>query len=133
MKLADKFFNSFFYPFMVGVLLSMLIVIGFLALFTNNYFDNRTGKNIVDLEKKYATVNINSINAILTSNILKIQASLNEIILFYLKLANRTNEITNFKINDFLKCLIELDEEYLKKLKIDKNIWHCGSKTIILE
>ena len=117
MKLEDKFYSSFFYPFLIGVLLSMLIVIGFLVKYTNNYFDNRTGKNIVNLEKKYAAININSINALLTTTLLKIQASLNEQILFYLKLANRTQDILDYKINEFLRCILDLDEEFLSKNK----------------
>ena len=117
MKLEDKFFHSFFYPFLIGVLLSMIIVIIFLGKFTNNYFDQRTGKNIVDLEKKYASININSINTLLTTTLLKIQASLNEQILFYLKLANKTNEISNYKINNFLQCLLNINEEFKENYK----------------
>ena len=117
MKLQDKFFHSFFYPFLVGVLLSMIITIIFLAKFTNNYFDQRTGKNIVELEKKYVSININSINILLTTSLLKIQASLNEQILFYLKLANKTNEITHYDINNFLQCLLNINEEFIKKNK----------------
>ena len=117
MKLEDQFFQSFFYPFLVGVLLSMIIVTIFLGIFTNDYFVKRTGENIVNLEKKYASMNINSINSLLTTTLLKIQASLNEQILFYQKLANRTNDITNYKINNFLKCVLDLDEEYLENNK----------------
>ena len=119
MKLEDQFFQSFFYPFLVGVLLSMIIVTIFLGIFTNDFFDKRTGKNIVDLEKKYASMNINSINSILTTTLLKIQASLNEQILFYQKLANRTSDINSYKINKFLKCLLDVDEEYLENNKND--------------
>ena len=95
----------------------MIIVIGFLIIFTNDYFDKRTGKNIVDLEKKFSSININSINALLTTSLLKIQASLNEQVLFYLKLANRTKEITNYKINDYLKCLLDIDKDFLDNNK----------------
>ena len=119
MKLEDRFFQSFFYPFLAGVLLSMIIVTIFLGIFTNDFFDKRTGKNIVDLEKKYASMNINSINSILTTTLLKIQASLNEQILFYQKLANRTSDINSYKINKFLKCLLDVDEEYLENNKND--------------
>ena len=109
MKLEDKFFQSFFYPFLAGVLLSMLIVTIFLGVFTNNYFDKRTGINIVNLEKKYASMNINSINSLLTTTLLKIQASLNEQILFYQKLANKVNNISNYTINSFLKCAVDIE------------------------
>ena len=119
MKLENKFFNSFFYPFLVGVILSMLVVTFFLTKFTNNYFDKRTGKNIVTLEKKYASTNINSINLLLTTTLLKIQASLNEHILFYLKLANRIGDITNYEMNKYLKSYIDLTDEFLEENKND--------------
>ena len=115
MKLEDKFFRSFFYPFLVGIFLSMIIVTILLSKFTNKFFDMRTGKNIVDIEKKYSKININSMNALLTTTLLKIQASLNEQILFYQKLANRIDEISNYNINEFLKCVYDLDKDFLKK------------------
>ena len=109
MKLENKFFNSFFYPFLIGVFLSMIIVTVFLSIFTNNYLDKKTGENIVDLEKKYAKVNINSVNALLTTTLLKVQASINEQILFYQKLANKVNNISNYTINSFLKCAVDIE------------------------
>ena len=117
MKLEDKFFNSFFYPFLVGVLLSMLIVTIFLGKFTNNNIDQLTGKKIVDLEKKYATININSISTLLSTTILKIQASLNEHVLFYLKLANKIGDISNYKVNEHVKCVLDFTEEFIEKNK----------------
>jgi len=119
MKLENKFFNSFFYPFLVGVILSMLVVTIFLSKFTNNYFSKLTGKKIVDLEKKYASMNINSISTLLTTTLLKIQASLNEHILFYLKLANRTEDITNYNINKYVKCVLDFTEEFIENNKDD--------------
>ena len=134
MKLENKFFNSFFYPFLVGVILSMLVVTFFLAKFTNKYFDKRTGKNIVTLEKKYASTNINSVNLLLTTTLLKIQASLNEHILFYLKLANRIGDISNYEINKYLKCYLDLTDEFLEENKNDLKymaLWKKDSKTNI--
>ena len=132
MKLEKIFFRSFFYPFLIGVLMSMITVIFFIAKFTQNYIDKRTGKNVFDLEKKYAKININSVNKILTTSLLKIQMSLNEQILFYLKLGNRIKDLTSFKINDYLKCLLELDDEYLtknlKKLKY-VGFWFIDNNT----
>ena len=96
MRLEDKFFNSFFYPFLVGVLLSMIIVTIFLSVYTNNFLDRKTGQNIIDLEKKYAKINLNSVNALLTTTLLKIQASINEHILYYQKLASKIQNIKNY-------------------------------------
>ena len=115
MKLEKIFFHSFFYPFLIGVLMSMITVTYFLSKYTQNYIDKRTGKNVVDLEKEYAKININSVNKILTTSLLKIQMSLNEQILYYQKLANRTKDLTSQKINDYLKCLLDIDDEYILK------------------
>ena len=109
MKLEDKFFNSFFYPFLVGVLLSMVTVTTFLSIFASNYLDKRTGKNIVDLEKKFAKININSVNSLLSTTLLKVQASINEQLLFYLKLANKVGNINNYEINQYLVNAIKAE------------------------
>ena len=132
MKLENKFYNSFFYPFLVGVLLSMLAVTCFLAKYTNNYFDKLTGKKIVDLEKKYATININSISTLLSTTILKIQASLNEHILFYLKLANKIDDISNYNVNEYVKCVLDFTEEFIEKNKNNfkyTSLWIIDSHT----
>ena len=81
MKLEDKFFYSFFYPFLISIFLSSAIVTIFLGIFTNSYNDKRTTSNIWDLEYKISKININSLNEILTSRLLKVQAGLNEHIL----------------------------------------------------
>ena len=114
MKLEKKFFNSFFYTFLIGILLDMIIDTILIYKFTNNYYDKRTAQKIIDLEKKYAKININSVNTLLTTTLLKVQASLNELVLFYQKLANKTNEITNHTISEFLLNPLEVDEDYLK-------------------
>ena len=85
MKLETKFFHSFFYPFLTGVTLNILIITAFLYIFTNNYYDKKTAENIVYLEKKTANIHINSVNTLITTTLLKVQASLNEQILFYQK------------------------------------------------
>ena len=125
MKLEDKFFNSFFYPFLVGVLLSMIIITVFLSIYTNKYIDKKTGQSVVDLEKKFANININSINALLATTLFKVQASLNEQILFYQKLArkkgNHSSEETTHdhddKITDYLKCLLDIDDQFIEDKK----------------
>ena len=93
----------------------MIVVTIFLFIFTNNYYDKRTAKNIVDLEKKFSKININSINTLVATTLLKVQASLNEQIIFYQKLARKTDEIINYELNNFLKCLLDIDDEYLEQ------------------
>ena len=89
MKLEFKFFNSFFYPFIISATLCSLIVTIFLGLFTNTNYDERTRNNIIELEKKNVKININSANKILTTTFQKVQSGLNEHILFYQRMANK--------------------------------------------
>ena len=117
MKLEDKFFNSFFYPFLIAVVLNMIIVTIFLYIFTNYYLNKRTAENIVDLENKSAKININTVNALLTTTLLKVQASLNEQIIFYQKMANKKDEIINYKINDYLIGYQKLgNKDFVKRI-----------------
>ena len=120
MKLENKFFNSFFYPFLIGIFLSTIIVTIFLGVFTNSFYDEKTLENIFDLEKKFSNINIKSVNVILTSILQKNQASMNEQILLYQKIANITinTDLENLKLNeDKLKCLYDLTDEYLENNK----------------
>ena len=120
MKLENKFFNSFFYPFLIGIFLSTIIVTIFLGVFTNSFYDEKTLENIFDLETKFSKINIKSVNVILTSILQKNQASMNEQILLYQKIANITinTDLENLKLNeDKLKCLYDLTDEYLENNK----------------
>ena len=92
MKLEEQLFQSFFYPFIVGVILSAVMVILSSINFTNNYLDEGTGNNLIDLEKKYSKVNINAANIIINTYLLKVQAGLNELINYYQNLANKIVE-----------------------------------------
>ena len=118
MKLEQKFFNSFFYPFLIALLINMITVTIFLSIYTINYLDEKTGKNVVDLEKKYAKVNINSINSLLTTTLLKVQSGINEQILFYLKLANKIDKINSYEINEYLVSIKDTETVEKEKLKL---------------
>ena len=115
MKLEYKFFNSFFYPYVVSVTLCTLLVSIFLGYYTNTYYDDRTRNNIINIEKMYSKININSANVLLTTTFQKIQSGLNEHILFYQKMANKLiKSEENHKLNgDLMKCLLSL------------NFFHC--------
>ena len=120
MKLEDKFFNSFFYPFLICVILSTLIVTIFLGVFTNSFYDKRTTEKILDLETKFSKVNIKSVNAILTSILQKNQASMNEQIFLYQRMANKTIDTDSQDLimdDNKLKCVYDLTEDYLKENK----------------
>ena len=66
MELKDKLFNSFFYPFLISVILNTLVVALFLGFFTNNYYDRETEKNIMNLESKYSEMHLKSVNVLLS-------------------------------------------------------------------
>ena len=132
MKLEEKFINSFFYMFLIGVIINLIIAIGFLYFFTNNYIDKRTGQNIVDLEKKYARINLNSVNALLSTTLLKVQESLNEQIIYYQKLANNIQNIVHYNINFYLQCVLDLNDDFLKQNYNSlqyMGIWFVNNKT----
>ena len=114
MKLEEKFFNAFFYPFLVAILLSSLIITTLLGLFTNNNLLEKTYNNIINLEKKNEKLIINSAQDIVTTSIQKVQASLNEQIMFYQRMANKIlKSKENYELDTtFLKCSINLDEDY---------------------
>ena len=114
MKLEDKFFKSFFYPFLISAFLSSLVIIIIILFFTNNKLFKRTSENIINLEKKYSKKILNSVNIIITTKFLKFQSSLNEIILNYQKKANellQSNPNKEYELN-FLKCLLTLDDYF---------------------
>ena len=71
-------------------------------------------------------MNIKSVNVILTNILLKNQASMNELILFYQNNANKiiNKDINELKLNeDKFKCVYDLNEEYLKKNEKDLELW----------
>ena len=111
MKLEEKFFKSFFFIFLIGVILSSFVVTLFLGLFTNDNYDKKTSQNIINSRKKNSETIIKSINLLLTTKFLKIQASLNEIILYYQRIAKKLLKSNkNYEINnDLLKCLLKID------------------------
>ena len=127
MKLENKFFNSFFYPFLIGVILSSLIVTIFVLFFTNSFYDKRMTQKIIELESKYAKTNIKLANINVLTILLKVQASVNEQILFYQKMANKTKDkdIDELTYNDDkFKVVYDYTEDFLKKN--EKNLTYMG-------
>ena len=135
MELESKFFRAFFFPFLSSIILSTLVVIIFLLIFSVNKYDKIIGKKIIDLEKKYSKNVINSANIIITNKLLKFQTHLNEQILHYQKIANKlleSEEIPELD-NYFLKCLLTLDPDicyYGKELISRMAFWLLDDETI---
>ena len=114
MKLEEKLFKSFFYPFLIGVFLSTLVITIYLGFFTNTHLDKRTKNNIINLQTKYSKVNINIINNLITTKLLELQSSLNELILVYQKTANDLLQSgKNPKLNNtFFKCALDIENSF---------------------
>ena len=109
--LEHMFFKSFFYPFLVSVFLSTLVVTIFLGCFTNNNYDKKTRQNIIDLGKKFSKISINSANVLLSSMLLKLKVGLNEQIIFYQKIAKDLlkDEKSHKLIRDNLISAVNID------------------------
>ena len=122
MELGKIFFKAFFYPFLVGVCLSTLVVTLFLGLFINHNLDKRTSNNIINLEKKFSKININNVNILLTTSLLKFQAGLNEQILFYQKTAkDLLNSEKEHEIKtDHLKCTLKIIDEQFCEIHLNE-------------
>jgi len=118
MKLLQHFYSSFFYIFLIGIILNFISIIIFSIFFTNKYIDKITGENIIQLEKNISKVNLNSINVIITTSLLKIQSSLNELITAYQKNSRIIKEGKNINYNisnKFFKGLLDLTPEFLEQ------------------
>ena len=89
MRLENQFFHFFFYPFLIGVIISGITIIVCSSIFTDNYIDKITGINLVDIGKEYSKSNINSAIDLVSSTDI------------------------NRNINDnYLKCVLDLNESF---------------------
>ena len=118
MKLENKFFNAFFYPLLVGIFLSIIIIAFILSYYSNNYLDKKSAQNIYNMEKNYATININSINILLTNTLLKVVLGLHEQLNFYENIAS--------KISDRSKSLIGKDVHNIINLTLKERIEYAS-------
>ena len=137
MKLERHFFNAFFYPFLFGILSSIIIVFSILFYYSTDYLDKRTDKDISDIEKKYAIININSVNILLSSVLLKVQVGLQEQITLYEDIASNLNDKKKMenKINNYVKNLqYILNNNLINMEHIDYlSFWFLDKKTLDLD
>ena len=132
-KLEDIFFKYFFNSFLISAFLSSLISIIFLSIFTNNYYDKRALKNIINLEKQNSKININAANDMVTAFITKIQIGLNELILFYKRIANDLleDEYSHEFLTDFFISAVDVDE-YFCNYNLDDSVKDVKLEVIAL-
>ena len=117
MRLEDKFFNSFFYLFLIGITFSIVIVITILFYFSDNFLDERTASEVFHLEDRYAKSKINSMNILLTNLVVKLQVVLQEQVTLYQDIAKTLVNLTNdLNLDD-----IDVYNVYELKEKINSN------------
>ena len=116
MRLEDKFFNSFFYLFLIGITFSIVIVITILFYFSDNFLDERTASEVFHLEDRYAKSKINSMNILLTNLVVKLQVVLQEQVNLYQDIANTLGNVDDLNLDD-----IDVYNVYELKEKINSN------------
>ena len=115
MRLEDKFFNSFFYLFLIAIFFSIIIVMTTLIYFSQDFLDEETATEVIDIEKRYAKANINSMNILLYNIILKLQVNIQQIITLYQNIAGdllKSSDYLNFTDIDSYNAY-----EYKEKMK----------------
>ena len=116
MKLEKQFFRYFFILFLLGLILSTIIIITISSIFTGDYLDKKTGNNLVELIKDSSKININSINDLISTLLLKLQLSLSELILYYQNLSNQLKKNNKNLIRvineEFLISTLDLNETH---------------------
>ena len=138
MRLEDKFFNSFFYLFLIAITSSMILVVTILFYYSENYIDTKTAKDIIHMEKEYANSNINSMNVLLSNMILKLQVALKEALTLYLNLSNETslfqeeldlNYSDVYNLFEIEKLMKSNDADFLSRLEFI-SFWFIDKKII---
>jgi hypothetical protein len=114
MKLENKFISAFFCPFLIGIFLSIIIVAFIIYYYSNDYLDKKSAEDIYSLEKKYATININSINVLLSNVLLKVQVGLYEELTFYENIASKIDS-DNARLQNTINTDVKNAMEYLDK------------------
>ena len=127
MKLEDKFFSTFFYPFFLGFLSSIIIVIAVLAYYSKGFLDETTANDVYKVETKYARNNIYSANLLLSDLLIKIKLVIEEQLSHFQlaeKALNISEPIENRKIKDIYKVTETPDNNEELKKRIDyASLW----------
>ena len=124
MQLFQKFFNNLFYPFFIGITITIVFVIVMININTFNTIDQKTSQNIISIEKKHSEININTITIILLNDLLKIQLGMQQQILLYEEIAKKVNnsDIVNKTIQDYLYNYYDLKEMNLTDINLNSSI-----------
>ena len=138
MRLEDKFFNSFFYLFLVAILASIIIVIGTLIHFSGDFIDEGTASEVISIEKKYAKANINSMNILLSNLLLKLQVNIQQLVTLYQNIAmGISKSVDTLKFDDIdvynsfeLRDKINSHDETFKQKLSFSSLWFINNQKI---
>ena len=124
MELFKKFFNNLFYPFLIGIIITVIYVIVIINMITFKKIDLKTSHNIISLEKKYSEIIINTVTILFLNDLLKIQLGLQQQISFYTEIIKKfkNSNFQNLKIQDYLYNYYELKEMNFTQINIDSDI-----------
>ena len=135
MKLEDKFYSAFFYPFLIGITLSIIIVAIILSHYSTGYLDIRTSSDIYKLETNFARNNIYSANILLTNLLTKIQFVLQEQLNYFNLIANDLNNNSSKynnnekEIKDVYSVFHDPNEENLNNRMEYASLWFVDPET----
>ena len=138
MRLEDKFYNSFFYLFLVAIFFSIIIVMTTLIYFSQDFLDEETATEVIDIEKRFAKANINSMNILLYNLILKLQVNIQQIITLYQNIAGgllkssdylNFTDIDSYNAYEYKEKMKNANEVLIQKLAYT-SIWFINNKNV---
>ena len=138
MRLEDKFFNSFFYLFLVAIFFSIIIVMTTLIYFSQDFLDEETATEVIDIEKRFAKAKINSMNILLYNLILKLQVNIQQIITLYQNIAGgllkssdylNFTDIDSYNAYEYKEKMKNANEVLIQKLAYT-SIWFINNKNV---
>ena len=138
MRLEDKFFNSFFFLFLIAIFFSIIIVMMILIYFSQDFIDESRANEVIEIEKRYAKANINSINILLYNMMLKLQVNIQQIITSYqniAKIISKSSDVLNLTDIDshnayeFKEKMKSMNEKLMQKLAYT-SLWFINNEKV---
>ena len=124
MQLFQKFFNNLFYPFFIGLIITIVFVIVIINIYTFNIIDLKTSQNIISIEKKRSEISINTLTILLLNDLIKVQLGMHQDILLYEEIAKKliNSNLDNTTIQDYLFNYYDLKTMNLTDINLNNKI-----------
>ena len=110
-------------------MISIIIVAVILSYYSNDYLDKKSAQDIYTMEKKYATININSVNILLSNAILKIQVGLHEQLSFYETIASKITDRSKSSIGQDVYNILSVKDKELNERIEYASVWFVDKNT----